>query len=76
MRESTLAISEEYDDRHSCPKCGNDLEWVECWMIDCQDGEYDAYEEDPINYSPGDMEVCSECDGNGGWLVCTVCDGK
>jgi hypothetical protein len=29
------------------------------------DGVVDASEEDPINYSPGEMERCSSCNGSG-----------
>lgn len=72
--EDDLLSAESYDDRRSCPKCGNDLEWIECWMIDCEDGAYDLYEEDPLAYAPGEMAKCSECDGKGGWLVCTSCE--
>lgn len=74
MRESPLEIADEYDDRLSCPKCGNDMEWVECWMIDCEDGLYDIGEEDPINYGPGTMIKCNNCDGNGGWFCCKHCE--
>lgn len=75
MRESTLAQAEEYD-VPCCKKCGNELEWVDCWMIDCEEGSYDLYEEDPIFYSPGDVGVCEECGGKGGWLVCQNCESS
>jgi hypothetical protein len=78
-REERLEQGDLYeadDDRRSCPKCGNDLEWVECWMIDCEEGTYDLYEEDPIYYSPGERASCSGCGGAGGWLVCANCESQ
>jgi hypothetical protein len=62
------------DERNCCPKCGNDMEWADCWMIDCEEGTYDLYEEDPIFYSPGDRASCTECGGKGGWLYCPNCE--
>lgn len=73
MRESELARAEEYDEP-CCKKCSGDVEWVPCWMIDCEEGSYDLYEEDPIFYSPGDRASCSACGGKGGWLVCRNCE--
>lgn len=64
------------DDRRACPKCGDEMEWADCWQIDCEDGVYDTYEEDPINNSPGDYETCSTCGGHGGWLFCRNCESK
>jgi hypothetical protein len=64
------------DDRSACPKCGGDMEWADCWMIDCEGGWYDLSEEDPVNYGPGDMARCSNCDGEGGWLYCPDCEKK
>lgn len=69
------AFDQEYDAR-VCDKCGSDLEWVECHMIDCEDGWYDEYEEDPINCSPGDYRKCGECGGEGGWFFCPCCPTK
>jgi hypothetical protein len=47
--------------------------WVPCWN-GCQDGYFDAYEDDPINNDPGDLESCSACGGKGGWMVCGQCN--
>jgi hypothetical protein len=57
----------------TCKVCGNDMEWAECYMIDCEEGFYDLGEEDCINYDPGTYVKCRECDGNGGWWYCPVC---
>ena len=67
---------DEEPDWHYCPHCGNDMDWADCWMIDCEDGEYDLYEEDCINYGPGTYAKCQECDGNGGWWYCPNKDCK
>jgi hypothetical protein len=50
-----------------------DTAWIPCWQ-GCTDGYFDAYEDDPINCSPGDLERCSECGGEGGWTVCGICN--
>jgi hypothetical protein len=47
--------------------------WVLCWN-GCEDGYFDAYEDDPINCDPGDQEICRECAGTGGWHVCPECN--
>lgn len=59
---------------HGCAKCGGEMEWADCWMIDCEDGYYDIYDEDPVNNSPGDMATCQECGGRGGWWFCRSCE--
>lgn len=61
-------------DEPSCVVCGDELVWVECHMHDCEEGSYDAYEEDPLWYNPGDREVCGECNGRGGWWFCDRCN--
>jgi len=61
-------------DYHACPKCGNEMDWEDCWMVDCEEGTYDLYEEDPIFYSPGDRAGCEECGGKGGWWYCPSCE--
>lgn len=43
-----------------CEQCGGD-------------GEYDAYELDPLWYDPNDTEPCAQCGGAGGWYWCDVC---
>ena len=47
--------------------------WVPCWN-GCEDGYFDAYEDDPINNSEGDLGMCRECGGEGGFVVCLVCN--
>lgn len=53
-----------------CKKCGNLLDWADCWQIDCEEGYYDEYEEDPINFAPGSYRKCETCEGKGGWWYC------
>ena len=31
---------------------------------------FDDYEEDPIECEPGEISICRECKGKGGWRVC------
>lgn len=52
-----------------CKICGCELEWEHCWN-GCDDGWFDGYAEDPLWYDPGDYERCTECNGEGGYLVC------
>ena len=47
--------------------------WVPCWN-GCDEGYFDAYEDDPINCDEGDLELCGECKGHGGWKVCPECN--
>jgi|GEM_PF-3351071 hypothetical protein len=57
-----------------CPDCGQELEWIQCDAIGCEDGYImgeTLMEEDPLWYSPDDMEPCTQCDGKGGWLWCS-----
>lgn len=49
--------------------------WVPCWN-GCEDGNFDAYEDDPINCDPGELEMCRECKGEGGWTVCGLCNAN
>lgn len=59
----------DYDPTPVC-KCGHEMEWADCWMIDCEDGYYDLGEVDCINYGPGTYEKCTGCDGQGGGWYC------
>lgn len=58
-------MSEQY-----CAICGCELEWVECHILACEDGWIDGYEDDPLWFSPGELERCSECQGKGGEWWC------
>lgn len=67
--------AEDYPDAQDdvdefCPICGGYLEWVSCYSC-FGAGEFDLYDEDPINFSPGEeYERCEVCDGEGGYWVC------
>jgi len=53
-----------------CTVCGADMEWEDCWN-GCDDGYFDLYDEDPINYAPDEeYETCDICKGKGGYWVC------
>lgn len=49
--------------------------WLPCYT-GCDDGTFDAYEEDPINCDPGETRICSECKGEGGFMMCGECAGN
>lgn len=53
----------------SCPRCGGSATWEECSSCG-GDGYYDGYEDDPLWYEPGEIEMCEQCDGRGGWWLC------
>jgi hypothetical protein len=58
------------DGERSCA-CGWAMDREDCGA--CEDG-FTAYGElhdmDPLWYDVGDIEPCSQCDGQGGWWVC------
>lgn len=59
----------------SCPKCGHDtLHSRDCTNLSCEDGYIDEYEDDPINFAPGEEErPCRECRGTGIERWCPKC---
>ncbi len=66
-------IGSEYDANYEepeCTICGSYMEWQECH--DCDDGYWDAYDEDPINESPGTVVCCHHCHGKGGYWECSA----
>jgi len=77
MHEHIPAEEELVDDGNPrepiCEKCGDEMEWADCYEIDCEDGSYDGYEEDPTWYDPGEWVKCSTCEGKGGWWICVRC---
>ena len=68
---------DQYEGGPYCEHCEQELEWVECDPCGGE-GEYDAYEEDPLWFDPGDTEPCHQCGGAGGWHWCanTQCSSK
>ncbi len=68
-----------------CPQCGGSFRVRSC-EICSGEGEIDLYEEDAINFSPGETEYCEDCHGRGfdEWcpncgdvsrVTCPTCDG-
>jgi DNA-directed RNA polymerase subunit RPC12/RpoP len=47
-----------------CPQCGGAFRIRSCEICDGE-GEIDLYEEDAINFSPGETEYCEACSGTG-----------
>jgi hypothetical protein len=58
----------EYDLNDTpCPSCGSShTHSRDCWNCGGEGG-FDAYDDDPFWYEPGDIETCDMCCGNG-WL--------
>lgn len=39
-------------------------------LCEKDEGYFNGYDEDPLWYNPGDLVICSECGGRGGFLEC------
>lgn len=60
------------DDIATCSVCGAEMFWEDCWK-GCDDGYFDEYDCDPVNFTEGDeMTPCDECHGKGGYLTCSA----
>ena len=60
---------DEEDHGPYCEYCGAELDWTDCWSCHGQ-GFFDLYEMYPLEYEPGETDVCTECNGEGGYLEC------
>jgi hypothetical protein len=57
-----------------CPNCGYDILHSRQCTNFCEDGYFDAADEDPINYYPGEADLeCDECKGTGTEIWCPGC---
>lgn len=57
-----------------CPKCHTPQDWIPCYSVGCDEGYYDGHEyDDPLWYDPGEMVICEDCQGKGGWWHCYEC---
>lgn len=57
-----------------CPKCGSETRSRNCDALYCEDGYIDEYEEDAINFAPGEEFMrCNECFGTGIQRWCPKC---
>lgn len=66
-------MSEYYDDDLVCPNCHHYPTRARA-CIHCDDGWLDEYEDDPVNYAPGEeYERCQECNGSGIERWCPEC---
>jgi hypothetical protein len=52
-----------------CDVCGCELESEDCWQC-FGEGWFDLYEDNPVEYEPGDEEPCNICDGTGRLSYC------
>lgn len=58
-----------------CQKCGSYMIWEDCYNCGGEGSfeyEDDLQFEDPLWYSPGDIESCDICNGKGGWALCSA----
>lgn len=71
-----MAITKTPEGRYVCETHGDvtdNTAWVRCYA-GCDEGHFDAYEDDPLMNDPGDLETCRECSGKGGFVVCGQCN--
>lgn len=68
-------MEDDFDvDEIHCPKCGTNTRSRHCRALYCDDGYIDEYEDDAINFSPGESLVkCDECHGTGIQRWCPDC---
>lgn len=58
----------------ACPKCGEyEVYRQDCYVLGCDDGQIDGYDEDPMWYDEGDTYGCPECGGRGYFMWCAKC---
>ena len=69
-----IDIDYELDDR-PCPRCGHHTTHTRtCNALNCEDGYIDEYEDDPLNFAPGEeYTICDECLGTGMNWWCPKC---
>lgn len=77
MKDATKKYRFRFDRAKDCWICSIHGEaesaWLPCWN-GCDEGYFDAYEDDPINNDEGDLEMCQECHGRGAHVVCAECN--
>lgn len=56
---------------YPCRHCGSFMIATPCG--ECDDGEIDLYEEDPINFDMGDFGPCRNCGGRSYTTHCPAC---
>jgi hypothetical protein len=57
----------------ACPHCKADTTFSrDCWNL-CDDGGFDAYDDDPLWFQPGEVETCNVCNGFGYLHWCRAC---
>jgi hypothetical protein len=73
MKKTELQKMYANENDPTCPKCGSDMHWQDCW--DCEEGlsYHDCGEDICCCLNPTNNVTCDICNGKGGWLVCEVC---
>lgn len=57
-----------------CEKCGNELDWRDCWQCGGEGyTDHDCGEDCCCCLNPEPNVRCDECRGKGGWLQCRAC---
>jgi hypothetical protein len=57
---------------HTCPVCGNYMEWADCWACFGAGGHHDCGEDCCCCLDREEItRDCDECNGEGGYLECS-----
>lgn len=73
-RQESYEPDYEVNFESPCPACGNaSTHWRRCSELSCDDGFLDEYEDDLVNYAPGDYVACGNCKGTGIEHWCPAC---
>jgi hypothetical protein len=61
----------DHDEPATCPECGADLEWADCWQCHGEGGWHDCGEDCCPCLDKEEIDtLCDECDGEGGHFWC------
>jgi hypothetical protein len=65
------ATMSDHDEPATCPECGADLEWADCWQCHGEGGWHDCGEDCCCCLDKETIDVeCDICEGEGGYLQC------
>ena len=68
-------MSSSYQEKTEyCDRCGNEKRYVDCYNCGGECFSYhDCGEDTCCCVNPVDNMTCDICEGDGGWMQCTLC---